>query len=133
MEYTPHILLGVARGKKKLSAYPHLTFEVTKTTHMSPLQVEIQRHAYYLLKKGTFIGWCMQKGYTYCTSIYLWIRGDKTMDTAESYEDLIRVMKDHKSGYFEPRHFARVDHVYKMYQEEINDDQGDTKQLDSKN
>lgn len=116
MENAPHILWGVARGKKPPSAYPHLTFEVPKTMRMSPHQDEIQRHAYYLLKKDTFIGWCMlNSGFTYCNDIYLWMRGDKKMDWVETYEDQIKAMQDDRSGYFEPRHYNKVKTVYTYY------------------
>lgn len=55
MENAPHILKGIARGKAKPSDYPHLDFKVPKS--LSVLQKnDIKKHAYYLLKKGTFIG-----------------------------------------------------------------------------
>lgn len=116
MENAPHILLGVARGKKDPSDYPHLEFKVPKTAMLVPQENEIQKHAYYLLKRGTFIGWCLlNSGFTYCNDIYMWLRGDPTMDWVESYEDQIQAMKEAKSRDFEPRHFNKVDTVYQYY------------------
>lgn len=37
------------------------------------------------------------------------------MDWVESYEDQIQAMKEAKSRDFEPRHFNKVDTVYKYY------------------
>ncbi len=118
MEKVPPILWGVARGKAHPHQYPHLTFTVPNSTHWKPPQEDIQRHAYYLIKKRTFIGFCtLNQGYTYCDNIYRWFEGDPKMDWVESYEDLIKAMKDDKSGYFEPRHFQKVETVYKHYTE----------------
>lgn len=111
MEHVPHVLLGVARGNRHPDKYPYLTFNAP-----SPRKTDIQRHAYYLMKKGTFIGWCLlNDGFTYCHDIFMWIKGDPKMDWVESYKDLIQAMKDDKSGYFEPRHFKKVDTVYAYY------------------
>ncbi len=118
MELAPHILLGVARGKTRPKDYPHLEFKVANSTMLVPQDEDIQRHAYYMMKKGTFIGWCLlNNGYTYCDNIYRWFEGDPKMDWVESYEDLIKAMKDDKSGYFLLRHFNKVETVYKHYTE----------------
>lgn len=117
MEKTPNILWGVARGKTNPKKYPYLTFKVPDGCFgQSNSDRTIPRYAYYLLKKDTFIGWCMlNSGYTYCDNIFGWIWGGKKMDWVETYEDLIKAMKDDKSGYFEPRHFRKVTHLYDAY------------------
>lgn len=118
LENVPQVLKGVARGNIHPKKYPHLEFKVPNSSSFSPVKDEIQRHAYYLMKKGTFIGWCIiNDGYTYCHEIYMWLRGDPKMDWVESYEDQIQAMKEDKSGYFEPRHFDKVETVYKYYSE----------------
>lgn len=116
MENAPHILKGVARGNLDPKGYPHLEFKVTNSKMLVPQAEDIQRHAYYLMKKGTFIGWCLlNRWHTYCSNIYRWFEGDPKMDWVESYQDLINAMKQDKSGYFQPRHFSKVDQVYKSY------------------
>lgn len=116
MEHVPHILLGVARGNRHPSKYPHLEFTVPKQEKKGNRKDYIQRHAYYLMKKGTFIGWCiLNDGHMYCRDIYMWLRGNKKMDWLESYADLIQAMKEDKSGYFLPRDFDKVETVYEYY------------------
>jgi hypothetical protein len=61
----------VARGNAKPGSYPHLTFEVPKYFREQYRSDYIRRYAYYLLKKGTFVGWCLHDtGYTYATSVF---------------------------------------------------------------
>lgn len=72
LEKAPNILIAVARGNAHPKDYPHLEFKVPKSAMLVPQANDIQKHAYYLLKKGTFIGWCLlNSGYTYCNDIYL--------------------------------------------------------------
>lgn len=116
MELVPGTLLGVARGNRHPRKYPHLEFTVPKHWQKGDQKAYNQRYAYYLMKKDTFIGFCiLNDGYTYCHDIYMWIRGDKKMDWVETYDDLIQAMKQDKSGYFEPRHFDKVDTVFGYY------------------
>ncbi|MEO9476230.1 MAG: hypothetical protein ABJR05_14580 [Balneola sp.] len=56
MENVPHVLLGVARGNIHPGKYPHLEFQVLHPSSFGPTKNDYQRHAYYLMKKGTFVG-----------------------------------------------------------------------------
>lgn len=79
---------------------------------------KIQRHAYYLLKKGTFIGWCLLNiGFPLCRKIYIWFRGNYRMDWIETYEDLIKAMKSHQLIKFEQPHFEEVATLYQYYKQ----------------
>jgi len=79
----------------------------------------IQRHAYYVLKKGTFFGWCiLNHDYTLCKSIYRWFRGDSRTDWVESYVDVIDGMKSHGLIRFEQRHFDEVEKLHKKYKQQ---------------
>jgi hypothetical protein len=72
MEKAHNILWGVARGKTNPKKYPYLTFNVPDG-YFGPCNSNrtIPRYAYYLLKKGTFIGWCMLNSqYTYCGEVF---------------------------------------------------------------
>lgn len=116
LENATNILWGIARGTITPKQYPHLTFTLPGNFFGPSNDEAVQRFAYYLLKKETFIGWCLLNSWhTYCNSIFMWMRGDKKMDWVESYDDLIQAMKEDKSGYFTPRHFNKVDQVYTYY------------------
>lgn len=116
MANAPHILLGVARGNKDPWDYPHLELKVTKSTLMVPNNDDIQWEAYYQLKKGTFIGWCLlNTGYTYCNDIYLWMQGTPELDWVETKDELIQAMRQYRFSTFEPRHYRKVEDVYTHY------------------
>ncbi|WP_409029399.1 hypothetical protein [Gracilimonas sediminicola] len=116
LEYCPNILKAVARGESHPWKYPRLEFEIPDDPLFFQESERIQLHAYRLWKKGTFIGWCLQHlDVSYCSDIYLWIKGNKKMDWVESYEDLIKAMKMTSSHNFEPRHFDKVKLVNEAY------------------
>lgn len=131
MEKVPHILWGIARGNSHPSEFSHLTFQVSKDSSHIADKDEIQRHAYYLIKRGTFIGWCLlNHDYTLCHKIYIRFRGDARTDWIESYEDLIEGMKSHGLIKFEQRHFNEVATLHKYYKQRDPafryEDQGNT-------
>ena len=117
MEKVPHILLGVARGKFHPHKYPHLEFKPPKIDSAPNQDNAIRIHAYLLSKKkGSFIAWClMNTGDTYCHDIYMWFMQDPTLDWVETYDDLIQAMKGYRRSPFEPRHFDKVNTVYKAF------------------
>lgn len=57
LEKATNILIAVARGNAHPKDYPYLEFKVTNSKMLVPQAEDIQRQAYYLMKKGTtFIG-----------------------------------------------------------------------------
>lgn len=133
MERVPHILIGVARGNINPIDYSNLEFPKVFVYPVSFTEVAIQRKAYALLRKGTFIGWCMQNwGSSECTRIFTWIRGDKTMDWAETIDDLKKAMREHESWGFRPIDFRIVDTAHQQFLAENSSDQGESQQADYK-
>lgn len=125
MENVPHILKGVARGNINPIDYRHLEFPEVYVYPVSATKAAIQREAYALLKKGTFIGWCMKNwGSTECARIFGWIRGDKKLDSTESYQDLVKAMKAHTTKLFDSLDFEMVDEAYKQYLKDTKRNQG---------
>lgn len=116
MEKVPQILWGVARGNVHPKNYPHLEFEVPTKDGALASDTDNQKHAYCLLKEGTFIGWCLlNNSNKYCNHIYMWFKGIRKRDWVESYEDLIQAMNGDPSGYFNPQHYKNIEILYKKY------------------